>query len=65
MHTDSPLVFRRVPRIVALLALAAIVCVALVLLVCAATLWTGTALPRLDGPELAPFRWYPPGVNIA
>jgi hypothetical protein len=61
MHTDSPLVFRRVPRIVALLALAAIVFVGLVLLVSAATLWIGTDLPRLDRPDLAPFRWFPPG----
>lgn len=60
MHIASLHVFRRVPRIVALLALAAIVFVGLVLLVYAVTLWTGTGLPRLDGPELAPFRWLLP-----
>jgi hypothetical protein len=64
MHIVSPLVFHRVPRVVALLALAAIVCVALVLLVYAVTLWTGTGLPRLDGPELAPFRWGDPPPTV-
>jgi hypothetical protein len=64
MDTDSPHVFHRVPRIAVLLALAAIAFVVLALLVYAATLGSGTALPRLDGPELAPFRWYPPSANF-
>ena len=65
MHTVSPHVFRRVPRIAVLLALAAIVFVGLVLLVFAVTLWTGIGPPRLDGPELAPFRWVPRGASFA
>ena len=57
MHIVSPLVFHHAPRIVALLALVAIASAVLVLLAYAVTLWTGIAVPRLDGPELAPFRW--------
>jgi hypothetical protein len=60
MHIVSPLVYRHAPRIGVLLALAAMVFVALVLLAYAVLLWTGIDLPRLDGPELAPFRWSPP-----
>lgn len=57
MHTVSPLVFQHASRIVALLALAAIVLVVLGLLAYAVMLWAGIHLPSLDGPELAPFRW--------
>jgi len=59
MHIVSPLVYHHAPRIVALLALAGIAFAVLVLLAYAVTLWTGIAAPRLDGPELAPFRWTP------
>lgn len=57
MHTVSPLVYHHAPRIVALLALAGIAFAVLVLLVYAATLWTGIAAPRLEGSDMAPFRW--------
>jgi hypothetical protein len=60
MHIVSPLVFRHAPRIAVLLALAGIAFAVLGLLVFAVMLWTGIDLPRLDGPELAPFRWTPP-----
>ncbi len=57
MHIVSPLVFHHAPRIVALLALAGIALAVLVLLAYAVTLWTGIAVPRLEGSDLAPFRW--------
>ena len=60
MYIVSPLVFRHVPRIAALVALAGIAIVALALLAYAAMALAGIDLPRLDGPELAPFRWTTP-----
>jgi len=60
MHIVSPLVFHHAPRVAVLLALAGIAFAVLGLLAYAVMLWTGTDLPRLDGPELAPFRWTSP-----
>ncbi|MEA2621917.1 MAG: hypothetical protein QOH61_827 [Chloroflexota bacterium] len=57
MDTVLPLVSRRVPQIVALLILAAIVVCGLALLAYVVALSAGTDLPRLDGPQMAPFRW--------
>jgi hypothetical protein len=63
MHIVSPLVFHHGRRIAVLLGSAGIVCAVLVLLAYVVMLWTAMDLPRLDGPELGPFRWsIPDGV---
>jgi hypothetical protein len=57
MNTVSLLVSRHALPTAALIALLAIACVAVGLLVFAVASWIGIGAPRLDGPELAPFRW--------
>ena len=57
MTTAIPLVFHRVHASVGLLGLVVLGLVMLGLLALVAWSVIGVAAPRLDGPELAPFRW--------
>lgn len=64
MHIVSPPVFHHAPRIAVLLALAVIACAVLGLLAFAVMWLTEIGVLRLDGLELAPFRWTPP-IGVA
>ena len=57
MTTAIPLVFQRARASTGPLALAVIGLVMLALLAFVVLSFIGVAAPRLDGPELAPFRW--------
>lgn len=65
MHIVSPLVFHNAPRVVAVLALAGIVVAVLGLLAFVVLPFIGIDAPRLDGPELSPFRWTDPPSTVA
>ena len=58
-------IYHRAPRIVGLVALVALVCCAVVLLVSVAPGLIAAAPPPTDGPLLAPFRWAPLAGNLA
>jgi hypothetical protein len=60
MTTAIPLVFQRARASAGLLGLVVLGLVMLALLAFVASSFVGIAAPRLDGPELAPFRWGPP-----
>jgi sulfite exporter TauE/SafE len=64
MRTVLPLVYRHVRWREFLPAVAVIAMIILGLLAFAGTWSGGTALPRLDGPDLAPFRWIPLGNTL-
>jgi hypothetical protein len=57
MTTAIPLVFHRVRATAGPLGWVVLGLVILALLAFVAWSFTGTVAPRLDGPELAPFRW--------
>ena len=65
MPIGSLLVSRRVQLTVGLLTLAVILCGALVLLACAGHLFGPTGVPRLELPEVGPFRWEGLPQNVA
>jgi hypothetical protein len=60
MATAIPLVFHHARTNAGLLGLVVVGLVILALLAFVASSFIGIAPPRLDGPELAPFRWGPP-----
>lgn len=59
MTTVLPLAYRHVRDNAGLVALATIGLVALALLVFVVLFFVALPVHRLDGPELAPFRWWP------
>jgi hypothetical protein len=64
MRTVLPLVYRRVRWRGFLPAIAVIALIILGLLAFAGPWSGGMDLPRLDGPDLAPFRWIPLGNTL-